>query len=155
MTDLLRVTPSDGTRAGYEADSTDGINWTIHSLPSLTELQTAFSSDQSQTYYPAYSLPDTDGTWGIGGAGVFAYLSSYASGAASQTAPSIEDPYTYWSQTGSDWVKVSSGPVGNPLAIVDTPTQLIAFIDVYPGGTGPGNPPGTNLTVSVWAATKH
>jgi len=155
VTDLLRVTPSDGTRAGYEADSTDGINWTIRSLPGLTELQTAFSSDQSQTYYPAYSLPDTDGTWGIGGAGVFAYTSSSASDAALPPTPAIDDPYTYWSETGSDWVKVSSGPVGNPLAIVDTPTQLIALIAVYPDGTGPGNPPGTYPSVSVWAATKH
>ena len=145
---------SDGTSGFYEADSTDGLHWTITSRPYQNGLQNAFSGDQSQTYYPVYSLPGTSGEWGIGGAGIYRFDPSPTALHFPIVIPT-EDPHTYWSQLGADWQQVGDGPVGNPLTIVDTPTQLIAILAVYPDGTGPSIPQTVNPTVSVWAATKH
>jgi hypothetical protein len=138
--------PSDS--GYYEAVSADGLNWTIDQRPSPSLLQNAFSD--YGTYYPAYSQPGSTGEWAISGAGT----------AGTDGLPTFpifpkEEPHTYWSQSGDSWHQVGPGPEGYPLALVETPTEVIAFIATYPDGTGANNYPSVIPTVSVWAATKH
>ena len=67
------------------------------------------------------------------------------------TSPAIEQPdFTpslYWSSTGFDWLRVvAAPPVGLPMALVETPTQVITFMEIAPNSD--------SSTVSVWAAPK-
>jgi hypothetical protein len=45
------------------------------------------------------------------------------------------------------WQPVSDAPPGWPVDVVETPTSLVAFMDVIPG-------PPSNPVVSVWVAEK-
>jgi hypothetical protein len=53
----------------------------------------------------------------------------------------------YWSATGMQWQPVSDAPPGWPVDVVETPTSLVAFMDVIPG-------PPSNPVISVWVAEK-
>jgi hypothetical protein len=137
--------PSDS--GYYEALSADGLNWTIQQRSYPTRLENAFSD--YGTYYAVVSQQGTSGLWAISGA--------ESSGTAEPTIPYLppDAPHTYWSEEGTYWQRITAGPEGYPLAIVETPTQVLAFIAAYPAGSGPDSYPNVIPTVSVWAADKH
>jgi hypothetical protein len=137
--------PSDS--GYYEALSADGLNWTIQQRSYPTRLENAFSD--YGTYYSVISQQGASGLWAISGA--------ESSGNAEPTFPYLpsEAPHTYWSEEGTYWQRIIAGPEGYPLAIVETPTRVLAFIAAYPAGSGPDSYPNVIPTVSVWAASKH
>ena len=130
--------PPDQYKAGdpiyYVASSPDGLTWTL-----------------SPSSAPPLMLRDSKavrsniaGLWAMDGdlAPVIPQPG---------TSPAIEQPdFTpslYWSSTGFDWLRVvAAPPVGLPMALVETPTQVIALMVIAPNSD--------NSTVSVWAAPK-
>jgi hypothetical protein len=122
----------------YQDASADGVHWQL----------TRISDVALELGMPAISVNAASGWWAMENIHMPPQIlvgspSPYVSQVPGWT------PTTYWSADGRNWVSVGPAPVGEPLGIVETPTELIAITMIYPNADDTGTP-----TVSVWAATK-
>ncbi len=122
----------------YRASSEDGGVWTLAPVA------------EPNIYRPglAMSLPGASGRWAIAGPMPPIRLEPSSS-------PHYEDipdfvPSTYWSDLGLYWQEVAGTPPGLPMALVETPTELVAFMSVRPSSDSAAVP-----SVSVWTAAKR
>ena len=140
----------------YVATSADGLNWTVSPRPWPLLLQNTSSADGTEAFYPVYSEPGPSGSWAIAGGDEpwSTTLATYDPSAAPPTMP-VESAHTYWSDDGIFWQRVANGPTGNPVAMVETPTQIVTILAAYPQGGGPFTYPASSAIVSVWVADKH
>ena len=110
----------------FESSSSDGIGWSMSPV-STNQLATSAGVGESDYHGPVFSELAQSGYWGINPAGL---------------SPSS----LYWSLTGNYWQRVADAPPGWPVAVVETPTGLVALM-----GTGSA----ASYTTTVWVASKR
>jgi hypothetical protein len=127
----------------YEASSSDGVNWTMSLGPEANNPVADPSLNESE-YHPAmFTQLAQTGYWEVNNG----LLWSATPGSPSPGwtfAPAGSK--TYWSPTGIRWQTVSDAPPGWPVAVVETPSGLVVFMD---SGTYP------SPTTTVWVAPKR
>jgi hypothetical protein len=140
LTTQVTHTDTGVSRDWFEITSPDGINWSMSPTPIPKFVEPTISG------LPVFSLPGPSGTWAINSSSPIAL----PVGTNAYTPPPVTSPTTYWSATGLYWQPVAGAPAGVPLAVVETPSQLVEMVAVYPDGDFSAAP-----DVSVWAAAKH
>lgn len=135
----------DGTQTSdygsYEASSTDGINWRVSRIP----------NPELYLYQATYSAPGAGNRWAM------EYPDSPAHIIPNVPSPAVSEvpdwtQSTYWSEQGLYWQRVEPAATGRPVALVETPTELIAIMAIDPNGVRNTD---DTPTFSVWAAAKH
>ena len=130
----------------YEATSADGVNWRFSGVARWQDYPVADPRLGESDYHPpVFSQLASSGYWAINNGPHLTFGSGLPSPGFSLVP---EGPTTSWSATGMNWQAVSDAPPGWPVALVETPTALLAFMDVAPG-------PPSNPITSVWIADKH
>jgi hypothetical protein len=126
----------------YEASSSDGTHW-ILSPAAWPDNLDAVGTNPNDTHPAALSSLGVSGYWAVHN-GPTSHFVGGPVGAGYSQLPA--DPSTYWSSTGLHWQPVSVAPPGWPIAVVETPSGLVAIM----GGGSAGN-----ATASVWVALKR
>jgi RNA polymerase sigma factor (sigma-70 family) len=141
------VTGTQDNSMAYAARSSDGIHWTLSRTSPADWLVGGVmdSSGQVISDFPAYSQLGNSGYWALYN-GPMDFMPTGSTQYWTGTPPT---PTTYWSPSGLYWQQIQDAPPGVPLAVVETPTQLVAIVAVYPNGDRAATP-----VVSVWAAAK-
>jgi hypothetical protein len=142
---IAYLSPADGRDDGlgnYQASSADGTDWTL-AHAAWPDYLIDISTNPTDFHPAAYSPLGVSGYWAVHNGPTSHYVGSSAS-AGYREVPA--DPSTYWSPTGRSWQPVSTAPPSWPMAVVETPSGLVAIM-----GTGSAGSP----VVSVWTARIH
>ena len=134
-----------GDGGNYQASSPDGIHWSLApaSWPDL--LSTPPGVNESDYHPAAYSPLGASGYWAVHN-GPHAFYSSAGASPGYDLTPAAAS--TYWSATGMHWQPVAAAPPGWPLAVVETPTSIVAIMIS-------DKPSGANATETVWVSAKR
>jgi hypothetical protein len=140
---LATSAPTGGDDADYAASSADGLHWSLARVPWPDMLNDLASNSPSPA---AYSLIGSSGYWAVYRGPLSVWDSAGASPGYVDTAASAS---VYWSGTGLDWQAVGGAPPWDPVAVVETPTGLVAIM--IPPATGENPYP----AATVWIAAKN
>jgi hypothetical protein len=135
-----------GDGGNYQASSPDGLHWRLApaSWPDL--LSTPPGVNESDYHPAAYSPLGASGYWAVHN-GPHAFYNSAGASPVYELKPAAAS--TYWSATGMHWQTVAAAPPGWPLAVVETPTSLVAIM------IGDRQPGATSATETVWVSAKR
>jgi hypothetical protein len=115
-----KILPDSGW---YTASSTDGVSWTVARLPDPT----LSLVDEGESF----GTPIGASMWTMDNPQFPARLFYRASGVIQYLPIPGWTPGIYWSASGLNWVRVAASPAGVPVAIAETPTEVIAIMAGY------------------------
>jgi hypothetical protein len=131
----------------YQASSADGLHWTVFTTNWPDALSTEPGLNEGDYHPAAFTQLADGGFWGIND-GPRLYVNAALPSPGYTLVP--EAASTYWSATGYNWQRIGASPPGWAIAVVETPTGLVAFMTArttHDDGS-------VTDTTSVWVAAK-
>ena len=128
----------------YQASSADGLHWRLTPVSWPDLLSTPPGVNEVDYHPAAYSPLGASGYWAVhNGPRRF-----YSTAAPSPGYDLTQAPASlYWSATGMQWQPVAAAPPGWPVAVVETPTSIVAIMT--------DTQPGANPVETVWVCSKR
>ena len=128
----------------YQASSTDGLHWRLAQVSWPDFLTPPAGVNESDYHSPAFSPFGAGGYWAVHN-GPHGFYNSAAPSPVYELTPAAAS--TYWSATGMHWQPVAAAPPGWPVAVVETPTSIVAIMA--------DTQPGVNPVETVWVSPKR
>ena len=137
--------PTGGDDGYYAVSSPDGVRWSLAHVPWPDILNAPSTPNGSESNQAAHSPLGPNGYWALYNGKRSVWSSAAPSPGYVGTDASAN---VYWSGTALNWQAVASAPPGDPIAVVETPSGLVAFMNAPLTEANPNRP------TSVWVADK-
>ena len=137
--------PAGGDDADYAASSPDGVRWELARFPWPDILGAPPTPNGPESNSAAYSQLGPSGYWALYNGERSVWSSAAPSPGYVGTDASAN---LYWSGTAQNWQAIAGAPPGDPIAVVETPSGLLAFMNAPLTEASPNRP------TSVWVAAK-
>jgi hypothetical protein len=137
--------PTGGDDGYYATSSPDGLHWDLARVPWPDLLNAPTTPNGPESSQAAYSPLGSGGYWAVYNGERSVWSSAAPSPGYVGTDSSAN---VYWSGTALNWQAIAGAPPGDPIAVVETPGGLVAFMNA------PWTEANPNRPTSVWVAAK-